>query len=70
MLVGREDDKVSLLVSVSESLTSRYDAGRIVQALAPLLGGKGGGKARFAQAGGKDPAGIPAVMTQFAELVN
>jgi alanyl-tRNA synthetase len=44
------------LTAVTKDLTGRYHAGNIIKQLAPLVGGSGGGRPDFAQAGGKDPA--------------
>jgi alanyl-tRNA synthetase len=41
----------------------------MIKAVAPLIGGSGGGRADFAQAGGKDPAGLPAAMTRAEALI-
>ena len=50
------DGKATLLAAVTDDLTSRISASTIISRLAPIVGGKGGGKADLAQAGGKDPA--------------
>ena len=44
--------KANLLVAVTPDLTGRFKAGEIVRALAPIIGGSGGGKPDLAQAGG------------------
>jgi len=46
------DNKVNLVASVSESLQAHIKAGDLISYLAPIIGGKGGGRADFAQAGG------------------
>jgi alanyl-tRNA synthetase len=51
-----EGERALLLAAVTKDLTGRYHAGKIIGHLAPLVGGKGGGRPDFAQAGGKDPA--------------
>jgi len=58
VLAAERDGKVSLVVSVTPDLTKRAPAGRIVKSLAALVGGGGGGRADFAEAGGKDPSKI------------
>jgi alanyl-tRNA synthetase len=50
------DSKVNLVASVSKDLTSRFQAGKLVQEVAKLVGGGGGGRPDLAQAGGKDPS--------------
>ena len=54
VLARAEDDKVSFIVRVSDDLTDRVKAGRIVQEIAPIVGGRGGGKADMAEGGGTD----------------
>jgi len=48
------DGKVALVASVSKDLTKRIQAGKLVQEVAPLVGGKGGGRPDLAQGGGTD----------------
>jgi alanyl-tRNA synthetase len=48
-------DAATLLVAVTDDLTGRVSAGEVVRRLAPVVGGRGGGKANLAQAGGKAP---------------
>ena len=48
------DSKVTLLTAVTKDLVDRIPANTLIQKLAPIVGGKGGGKADLAQAGGKD----------------
>ncbi|HLH78232.1 MAG TPA: alanine--tRNA ligase [Candidatus Binataceae bacterium] len=50
------EDKVALLAAVTPDLTSRVKAGDLIKHLAPMVGGSGGGRADFAQAGGHLPA--------------
>ena len=56
------DGKVAMVASVTANLTDRVKAGQLVKALAPLVGGGGGGRPDFAEAGGKDPAQIDAML--------
>ncbi len=53
-----EDDKVSLVAGVSKDKTGQIKAGELVNFVATKVGGKGGGKPDFAQAGGNNPAGL------------
>jgi alanyl-tRNA synthetase len=59
VLAQREPGKASLIVAVSQDLTSRVKAGDLVSALAVHVAGKGGGRADQAMAGGSNPDGLP-----------
>ena len=61
--------RVAIVVSVTDDLTTRVPAGQVVKALAPLVGGGGGGRPEFAEAGGKDPAQIDTMLAETAEVV-
>ncbi len=61
--------KVSLLAAVSKELGQQYHAGNIIKAIAPLVGGGGGGRPDFAQAGGKDPARLDEALQKVYELI-
>jgi alanyl-tRNA synthetase len=62
-------EKAMLIALVSSDLTKRFHAGEIIKAIAPTVGGSGGGKPDMAQAGGPDKAGIPQSLEQACELV-
>ncbi|HXV64585.1 MAG TPA: alanine--tRNA ligase, partial [Vicinamibacteria bacterium] len=53
------EEKVSLIVEVSEGLASQIRADQLVKELAPIIEGRGGGKAERAEAGGRFPDRIP-----------
>jgi alanyl-tRNA synthetase len=55
VLGSRSDSKAFLLAAVTKDLTMRFSAGEIIKRLAPVIGGKGGGRADLAQAGGPEP---------------
>lgn len=57
-----DGDKVRLAAGVTSDLTSRLRAGDLIQSLAQQVGGKGGGKADFAQAGGSEPQALTKVL--------
>ncbi len=63
------DDKAALLVAVTPDLTARIKAGDIVKQIAPVIGGSGGGRPDFAQAGGKDPAKLDAALERVAAIL-
>jgi alanyl-tRNA synthetase len=56
------DGKVSLIAGVTTDLTGKVKAGDLVNYVAQQVGGKGGGRADMAQAGGTDPAKLPAAL--------
>ena len=56
------DGKVNLIAAVTKDLTSRFQAGRLIQEVAKAVGGGGGGRPDIAQAGGKDPARLDAAL--------
>ena len=55
VIASASDGKVQFVVAVTSDLTPRIKAGAIVKAIAPIVGGGGGGRADFAEAGGKNP---------------
>jgi alanyl-tRNA synthetase len=63
------EGKVALVASVTKDLTNRIRAGDLVKQLAPLIGGGGGGRPDFAEAGGKDPGGIDALLAEAPAVV-
>ena len=69
VLASENDGKVALVVSVTKDLTTRLQAGRIVKELAPIVGGGGGGRPDFAEAGGKEPAKIDDLLAKAPEVV-
>ena len=58
VIASANDGRVQMVVSVTSDLTSRVKAGALVKALAPIVGGGGGGRPDFAEAGGKHPEKI------------
>jgi alanyl-tRNA synthetase len=63
------DGRVSIVASVTPDLTKRAPAGELVKQLAPIVGGRGGGRADFAEAGGKDAAKIDELIRESHTLV-
>ena len=56
------DGRVSLVAGVTADLTSKLKAGELVNYVAQQVGGKGGGRPDMAQAGGSEPANLPAAL--------
>lgn len=68
MLVTESDGKVSLCIGITADLIALYNASDIVKKIAPSVGGTGGGRADFAQAGGTDVSGIENAINEFKSL--
>ena len=65
------DGKVNLMASATESAQKKgAHAGNLIKAIAGLVGGGGGGRPGMAQAGGKNPAGIPEALKKALETVD
>jgi alanyl-tRNA synthetase len=63
------DGRVTLIAGVTGDLTAKVKAGELVNHVAQQVGGKGGGRPDMAQAGGTDPAGLPAALGSVREFV-
>ena len=63
------DGKVALLVAVTPDLTAKIKAGDIIKKIAPIVGGSGGGRPDFAQAGGRDASKLDEALAKVAALV-
>ena len=75
VIIGRsEEGKVGIIVRVSDDLTSRVKAGDIIREIAPIVGGRGGGKPDMAEGGGTEPAklseAIDAAYTVIEKMLN
>jgi alanyl-tRNA synthetase len=70
VLAAAEDGKVALITGVTKDLIPKLHAGKIVQELAKLLGGSGGGKPDLAEAGGKDTSGIQKALDHVYPLLD
>ena len=67
VLMSAFEGKVSLLVSVTPDLTKSHPAGNAARELAQMVGGGGGGRPDFAQAGGRDASRIPDALARAVE---
>ncbi len=70
VLATVQDGKVVLVAGVSADLLGRLKAGDIVGAVAAQVGGKGGGRADFAQAGGTQPENLDPALAGVEALVS
>jgi alanyl-tRNA synthetase len=68
-LAGEKEGRVALIASVPKSLTNRFQAGKLIQEVAPLVGGKGGGRPELAQGGGTDASKIDAALAKAKEIL-
>jgi len=69
VLASHQDGQVRLLAAVTKDLVGQIHAGKLVSQIAPIVGGKGGGRPDLAQAGGSDPSKIGAALARALELV-
>jgi alanyl-tRNA synthetase len=69
IVASASDGKVQVVVAVTPDLTSRVKAGQIVKEIAPIVGGGGGGRPDFAEAGGKQPEKIDEMLEQSVRVV-
>ena len=70
VLASGNDGKVSLMATATEEAMKRgAHAGNLVKGIAGLVGGGGGGRPNMAQAGGKNPAGIPDALRKAKEVL-
>jgi len=70
VLGGGAENAVTLVASVSSEYTAKVQAGKIIQQIAPIVGGRGGGKPENARGGGKHAAKLDEALTQAKSLLN
>jgi alanyl-tRNA synthetase len=70
VLGSRDNGKVFILVGVTKDLTNKYHSGNMVKELAPIIGGKGGGKPDLAQAGGDRPEKLSEALSKAYDIIN
>jgi alanyl-tRNA synthetase/REP element-mobilizing transposase RayT len=68
-LVGACDTSVALVASVPKELTGKFQANKLIQQIAPIVGGKGGGRPESAQGAGKDTSRISEALAKARELL-
>jgi len=69
VLGGAVDGVVALIAAVSPEFTAKAQAGKIIQTIAPIVGGKGGGRPDNARGGGKESAKLGEALTKAASLL-
>jgi len=70
VLAGAKNGNVALVVVVPKPLTSKFQANKIIQQLAPIVGGKGGGRPENAQGGGTDSSKIDNLLEEARRLLS
>jgi alanyl-tRNA synthetase len=70
VVLGRRDDgKVGIIVRVSDDLTDRVKAGNIIKEIAPIVGGRGGGKPDMAEGGGTIPEKLDEAISTSLKVI-
>jgi len=69
LLGGHSQNKVSLFMGVTSDLTHRYNASELIKKIAFYIGGTGGGRADFAQAGGADPKKLDEALKAIEDFI-
>ena len=69
VLGGAANGAVTLIAAVSADFTAKVQAGKIIQQIAPIVGGKGGGKPDNARGGGRDAAKLDEALTKAKSLL-
>ena len=69
VLASVEGGKVQLAAGVTPDLVGKVKAGELAGAVAAQVGGRGGGRPDFAQAGGSDPSKLESALASVAALV-
>ena len=70
VLAGATEGAVALAASVSPEFVKQFQAGKLIQTLAPIVGGKGGGRPDFARGAGKDASQLDAALAQARTLLS
>ncbi len=69
MLATSEDNRVSIVAGVSKDCVDQVNAGELINSVALQVGGKGGGRADMAQAGGDQPEHLPEALNSVYSFV-
>ncbi|MEN6488825.1 MAG: alanine--tRNA ligase [Smithella sp.] len=69
LLAAKADDKALLLCMVTKDLAGKFHAGNIIKELAPIVGGKGGGRPDMAQAGGTQPENLGKAIAALENVI-
>jgi alanyl-tRNA synthetase len=69
-LANRQDGAVTLVASANSDLAKRIHAGNVIKEVAPIVGGGGGGRPDFAQAGGKNSNRVDEALAEVRKIVS
>jgi len=69
-LASAAKGSVALVASVSKEMTSKFQANKLIQQIAPIVGGKGGGRPENAQGAGNDASKIAEALAKARELLS
>jgi alanyl-tRNA synthetase len=69
-LVGAANESVALVASVPKEMNSKFQANKLIQQIAAIVGGKGGGRPENAQGAGKDASKIGEALAKAQELLS
>jgi alanyl-tRNA synthetase len=69
LLGGQSQNKVSLIMGVTSDLTHRFNANELIKKIALRIGGTGGGRPDFAQAGGTDSKKLDEALKAIDDLI-
>src|SRR6185312_7808562 len=69
VLGGGSSESVALIAAVTAEFTAKIQAGKIIQQIAPIVGGKGGGKPDNARGGGKDASKLDEALAKAKSLI-
>ena len=69
-LVSARDGSIALIAAVPKELTAKFQANKLIQQIAPIVSGKGGGRPESAQGAGKDPSKVAEALARARELLS
>ena len=69
VLGSRSNGRAFILAAITHDLSNKFDANSIIKELAPIIGGKGGGKKDLAQAGGNNPSGLKDAIEKSYKII-
>ena len=70
VLLSNQDGKVNIIAMATDAaVKAGAHAGNLIKGIAALVGGGGGGRPNMAQAGGKNPAGIPDAIAEASKVL-